>query len=184
LASCPTTSARPFVLPFLEGLITAAAAPVLATYLRNIEANSSTDGGAVVETQRAIDASADLAKQMQLAAKQLEAVSAAFGSLNGEIRAQTATFKEATGSAATAARDLLATLNGETTKLKGTLGDFQGDVKALAAAAREGRDALTELSVQVNKVTGTTGKTDEMLKALSRLIASVEHFIGRDKAAA
>jgi methyl-accepting chemotaxis protein len=172
---------RPFVLPFLEGLITAALAPLLATHLRNIEA--SRPMGDSVEMPGVVDASSDLAKQMQLAAEQLKAASAAFGTLNEEIKAQTVAFKEATEAVGAEAGKLIGAFKDETTKLKGALGDFRGDVKALAEAASEGSEALSKLSTEVNKVAGTSGETDEMLKALNRLILSVERFIRGELAA-
>lgn len=148
-----------FAMPFLEGLTTAAIAPLVATFLRNCEASFTAAEGGEAGLTDSIGASKRLAEQLQ------EAVSH-FGKLNAELNQHAAGFGK-----------LTSTLQSEAERLRDALNRVQTETAGFSAAAGEGRSAVTELASNLSALGSSAKDGRTLLDALGKLIESVERFI-------
>jgi methyl-accepting chemotaxis protein len=161
---------RRFVLPFLEGLSTAAVAPLVATFLRNFEASFSFHETGEAGMTETVLAASELAKQ-------LERASANFTKLNEELDRNSDRLQSATASAATGANRLGEVFQTEANRLGHALQRVQAEVTGLSDATERGRGAVSNLTSGMSGLSDSAKDARDLLNALGSLIESVERFV-------
>lgn len=180
-----TATIRILASPFVEGLFTAALAPVLAMVLRQINhadtvASGVTGGDPVTMT-------ADLTNDFKELADQIKSATHEMNALCGVIANSANDYKTALGRVNSALMGLGSTVEGEIDPLKSALSGGSKELEEFRKGISSGKGMFDDLQDSSKKTSETlsemnkaTKEGTDLLKGLAKIIESIENFIKPD----
>lgn len=179
---------RPLASSFLEGLLTAAAAPFLAATLRNYEVISETRASGDGSASDIAEAAKNFVRQMDTATKSVRelaemidkqrgSIVTALGAIDSEATKFTVALDRAGTAVASSADTLAKSFASEAAAMKSAAAEPISHMKGLGAAANHARESILTVSEELDRLKESTSETTALLDALAKLIESVERFV-------
>jgi multisubunit Na+/H+ antiporter MnhG subunit len=166
--------------PFVEGILIAALAPLLAAALRNIDSAS----GGVISKPDSEGSIPELESRVKEIAQAVAGLNAEISKLSTTLINHIDQFEKAAKASTNAIEQVGSQLKEQTGFLRAALQETQAEIKGIGAAAGSSREALHGLGSQVTALNGSTEQATKLLDGLGRIIARFEGFISRDRKAA